>query len=423
MSSERHVLVTGLGPVTPIGIGEKYFIDAQTQGVRGIRSITRFDASHLPSRIAGEVDLPAELLRPRRELALTDRCTHLLAAAASLAIGDAGLEIASEDRDRIGVSIGTGLGGMTSLEDAVISASSKQGSRRMSPLQVPKAMFNNAAGSLSKIYDITGPATTIVSACASGADALVAAFQMISSGEADVVLAGGSDAPVTPTALAGFAAMRALSLRNDDPPGASRPFSADRDGFVIAEGAGVLVLESAAHARARGAHVYAEFSGYGRTSDAYHLVAPHPEGAGAKGAMLKALQYARINLQDVDYINAHGTATQLNDRTEAQAVRTAFGRYATDIAVSSTKSLMGHSLGASGAIEAIATVQAINYQVAPPTANLDTPDVSLGLDIVSREARDMTINAAISNSFAFGGHNVVLAFTKPLKRHEHYGVL
>ncbi|WP_369275860.1 beta-ketoacyl synthase [Streptomyces sp. R11] len=411
MDDDRRILVTGLGPVTPIGTGAQEFRKAQHDCARGVRTITQFDASTLESRIAGEIDLPADLTLPRRDTVSTDRCTQLLAAAARLAVLDAGLELAGEDPERVGIAVGTGLGGIRSWEEVITTAYCGRGPALISPRSIPKSMANHAAAWLSIHYGITGPATTAVTACASGSEALVTAYQMIASGEVDVVLAGGADAPVTPTSVGGFSRMRTLSQRNEDPPGASRPFSADRDGFVIAEGAGVLILETATHARARDARAYAQFAGYGRTSDAHHVTTP--QGDGARRAMRTAMNHARLNPQDVDYINAHGTATRLNDAAEAAAIHAALGVDAKRIAVSSTKSLMGHSMGASGAIEAIASVQAIAEQTAPPTANLDAPDPSMNLDFLPWAAKEMKIRAALSNSFAFGGHNVVLAFTRP----------
>lgn len=412
--SARRAVITGLGPVTAVGVGAKDFHTGQLHGRSGVRTISHFDPAGLPVRIAGEVDLPDHVTLSRREIAATDRCTQLAAAAAALALEDSGIDLEAEDRSRIAVSIGTGCGGATSIEESS-RAFLDRGVQAIPARFVPMSMANSTAAWVAIRYGLTGPCTTSVTACASGAEALVTAHQMIATGEADVVLAGGTEAPLTPMIVGGFARMRALSARNDEPERASRPFSADRDGFVLGEGAAMLVVEEAGHAAARGAVPLAEFSGYGRSCDAHHIVAPRPDGASAARAVTAALRSAGLAPEDVSYINAHGTGTVFNDEAEAQALRTAFGP-AFGIPVSATKSMTGHSLGAAGAIEAVAGVQALALGVLPPTANLDVPDHSLGLDVIGREPREAEVTAVLSNSFAFGGHNVVLAFTHPGRR-------
>jgi 3-oxoacyl-[acyl-carrier-protein] synthase II len=405
------VVVTGLGPVTPIGVGGPAFHDAQVAARTGTRTITRFDPTGLPVRIAGEVDLPAAFALDGQAAAATDRCTHLAAAAAHLAVRDSGLDLAAEDPSRIGVVLGTGIGGVSTWEHTN-QVAHERGCTRVSPRFIPMAMPNNPASWIATHYHTTGPSTAVVTACASGAGAIAMAYLMIAAGQADVVLAGGAEAPITPIVVTGFANMRALSRRNDEPGRASRPFSADRDGFVIAEGAAVLVLESAGHAAARGATVHARLAGVGSTSDAFHMTRPRPDGDCAHRALATAMSTAGLRPDDVSYVNAHGTGTQFNDAAEVTAIRAALGEAADRVPVSSTKSLTGHSLGASGAIEAVASVQAITSGVIPPTANLDRPDPALGLDFVPADARPAAVHAVLSSSFAFGGHNVVLAFTK-----------
>ncbi|MGW3498272.1 beta-ketoacyl-[acyl-carrier-protein] synthase family protein [Streptomyces sp. NPDC001020] len=407
--SGRRVVVTGVGPVTPVGVGRHDFWQAQLKGVSGIRAITRFDASGLPVRIAGEVDLPAELAPGRREELATDRSTHLALAAARLALDDAGLDLATVDRDRVGVVVGSGAGGAGSWERNARLLET-DGPRRIGARSVVMSMANAPAANIAIAHGITGPSTCTVTACASGAEALVAACQMIVSGEADVVLAGGAEAPVTSLIVGGFARAGALSVRNDEPERAVRPFGADRDGFVLGEAAAVLVLESEANARTRGAEVLAVLAGYGRSSDAHHVAGPHPEGAGAARALRLALRSAGWSASDVSYVNAHGTGTRYNDAAEAKALRAALGPAADGVPVSATKSTTGHSLGAAGAVEAVASVLALRHGVIPPTLNTDTPDPAIGLDVVGPEPRPAELTAVLSDSFAFGGHNVVLAF-------------
>ncbi|MGK5544273.1 beta-ketoacyl-[acyl-carrier-protein] synthase family protein [Streptomyces sp. URMC 127] len=408
----RRVVVTGLGPVTAIGVGSKEFHAAQLDCLSGITTISRFDATGLPARIAAEVDLPEELVLSRREVQATDRCTQLAAAAVQLALRDSGIDLDTEDRSRVAVSIGTGCGGAESIEQNS-RAFIERGLTALTARFVPMSMANSTASWIAIRYGLTGPCATPVTACASGSDALVAAHQMITAGEADVVLAGGTEAPLTPVIVGGFARMKALSTRNEAPERASRPFSADRDGFVLGEGAAVLVLEEASHAAARGATPLAEFSGYGRSCDAFHVVAPRPDGACAARAVTAAMRSSGLSARDISYVNAHGTGTAFNDAAEAQALNSALGKDASGIPVSATKSMTGHALGAAGAIEAVAGVQAIMHGVLPPTANLDEPDPRLDLTVIGRQPVKADVTAVLSNSFAFGGHNVVLALTRP----------
>ncbi|MBB4895511.1 3-oxoacyl-[acyl-carrier-protein] synthase II [Streptomyces olivoverticillatus] len=411
--SGHRVVVTGLGPVTSVGVGAKRFHVGQSEGRSGVRTISRFDPAGLPVRIAAEVDLPPELELSRRDTRATDRCTQLASVAATLALQDSGLDLEAEDRSRIGVAIGSGAGGTETTEHNLRASFERaDGHKGLSARFIPSSMVNSAAAWVTIQYGLTGPSSAAVTACASGADSLVAAHQMIATGEADVVLAGGTEAPLASRMVGGFAKMRALSTRNDEPERASRPFSADRDGFVLGEGAAVLVLESAEHAAARGAVPLAEFRGYGRSSDAYHVTAPRPDGTGAARAVTAALRSARLDAADVGYVNAHGTGTTFNDAAEAQAIRLALGDAAARVPVSATKSLTGHTLGASGAIEAVASVQALIHNLVPPTANLDEPDAELGLNVVGAHGLETGVDAVLSNSFAFGGHNVVLAFTR-----------
>ncbi|MEH1014433.1 beta-ketoacyl-[acyl-carrier-protein] synthase family protein [Micromonospora sp. CPCC 206060] len=406
-----RVLVTGLGPVTGIGVGAEEFLRGQLAGRSGVRRLTRCSPDGLPVGIAGEVDLPDHLAPSRRQLAVTDRLAHLTLAAARLALDDAGLDPATLDRTRVGVVVGSGVGGMETWS-ATGEAYATGGPGAVSARFIPRAMNNSAAAVVSIEYGFTGPVGATVTACASGADALVTAHQMLVTGEADVVLAGGADAPLARQVLAGFGRMRALSTRDGDPAGASRPFNADRDGFVLAEGAAILVLETEEHAAARGATGLAEFAGYGRAADGFHITMPQPEGAGAARALDAAMRRARLTPTDVSYVNAHGTGTPYNDAAEVQALRTALGESAARVPVSSTKSQTGHALGAAGAIEAVASVQALLTSTVPATLNLDRPDPAFGLDFVTGEPRETKVTAVLSNSFAFGGHNVVLAFTR-----------
>ncbi|CAM03402.1 3-oxoacyl-[acyl-carrier-protein] synthase II [Saccharopolyspora erythraea NRRL 2338] len=413
MTGLHEVVVTGMGVVSPLGVGTEQFHANQQLGRSAVRRVTAYDPGDDPVRIAAEVDLPEQFQFTRRDQLRTDRCTQLAIVAARLGVEEAKLDLAASDTSRIGVVIGSGMGGVGTWERNCL-ALHESGVRAMRTKTVPMSMINDPSASIAIRYGTTGPCTTVTTACASGADALVAAAQMIRLGEADVVLAGGAEAPLSRSVLAGFARLGALSEDNDAPESACRPFSADRTGFVMGEGAAVLVLESAEHATARGAQVRARMAGYGRSADAYHVTMPHPEAAGARAAIVAALRDAGAQPSDVDFVNAHGTGTALNDHAEALAMRAVFGTGVERIPVTATKSLTGHSLGAAGAVEAVATVQAVSSGVIPPTANLRVPDPELGIDVVHGGPREARINLALSNSFAFGGHNVVLAFAPPL---------
>ncbi len=408
-----RVVITGLGPVTPIGVGAEAFHRAQLEGRSGVRHITRYDvdAYRLPVKIAAEVDVEVEQYLGRKEIKRLDRFVQLALIAAELALKDAGLDPEKEDPERVGTLIGSGIGGIQTWEDQ-FKIYFERGPHRLSPFFIPMVIANMASGHVAMRWGFCGPSSTVVTACATGADAIGSAYEVLRAGKADVMIAGGSEAAVTPMAIGGFAVMRALSTRNDEPEKASRPFTKSRDGFVLGEGAGVLVLETLEHAKARGARIYAELVGFGRSADAHHITEPHPEGRGALLAMKAAIEDAGIGLEEVDYINAHGTSTPLNDRAEVLAIKKLFGEASKRLAVSSTKSMTGHLLGAAGAVEGIATVQALYSGILPPTINYDDPDPELDLDFVPNEPREQPIRYALSNSFAFGGQNSVLLFKR-----------
>jgi 3-oxoacyl-[acyl-carrier-protein] synthase II len=405
-------VITGLGVVTPIGIGTDAFWDGLISGRSGAAEISSFDASDLPVRIACEIDDfdPVDFISAK-EASRTDRFTHLALAAAALAEEEAGLLSGGFDPERTGVIIGSGIGGLQTIvaeHDAMLAG----GPRRVSPFMVPKLMPNGAAGQVAMRFGLHGPAFSVSSACASGAHAIGEAAQQIRSGAADVMLAGGTEAAICSLAVAAFARMGALSKRNDDPTTASRPFDAGRDGFVFGEGAGVLVLESADSALARGADVLAILAGYGASCDAAHVTQPDPEGRGAERAMTEALENAGVAPDEVDYINAHGTSTPLNDRIETIAIKNALGVEAKRIPITSTKSQTGHLLGAAGAVEAAATILVLRNGVIPPTINLESPDPDCDLDYVSDGPREAKPRVGLSNSFGFGGQNASLVFTE-----------
>ena len=408
----RRVVVTGLGAVTPIGIGKDAFWQALLAGKSGIGPITRFDATDFSTKIAGEVqDFDPSLYIDKKEAKRMDRFTQFAVAASKMAIEDCGIDLEKEDRTKIGTMIGAGIGGMDTLNEQFKTLFDK-GPGRISPFFVPMMIGNMAAGQTSITFGLQGICSCIVTACASGTNAIGDAFKVIERGDADVMIAGGTEAAVSPIAMAGFCSMKALSTRNDEPEKASRPFDKDRDGFVMGEGAGILVLESLEHALARGAKIYAEISGYGTNADAYHITAVAPGGVQAARCMEQALRDAEVQPHEVDYINAHGTSTGLNDKNETQAIKTLFGEHAYKIAVSSTKSMTGHLLGAAGGIEAIASIMAIQESMVPPTINYETPDEEMDLDYVPNVARQKEVNVAISNSFGFGGHNATVLFRK-----------
>lgn len=410
MDTKRRVVITGMGVISPIGIGLAQFWDSLVKGKSGIRQITRFDASGLPSRIAGEVDFDPELYLDRRDARKMDRFTQMAVVSAQMAMEDSGG--AGDLRpERGGVVIGTGLAGIDTI--TVQSEGFRtMGPGRVSPFFIPMMIPNMAAGQISIVLGLKGPISTVATACASGANAIGKAFRLIQGGYADVMVAGGSEAGIVPLAIAGFCSMRVLSTKNDLGPKACRPFDKHRDGFVIGEGAGVLVLEELTHAVGRNAKIYAEIIGYGTASDAYHITTPAPGGEGARRAMEAAIEDAQVTPEEIDYINAHGTSTPYNDVNETQAIKGALGDKAYRVMISSTKSMMGHLLGAAGAVETIATVLAIDKGVVPPTINYETPDPECDLDYVPNTARNCDIKVALKNSFGFGGQNTCLVLRK-----------
>lgn len=411
--SKRKIVVTGLGIVSPVGNTVSAAWENIRAGNSGIARITRFDPSPFTSQIAGEVkDFDITHYLSAKEARRMDIFIHYGMAAGIQAIKDAGIEnISSLDATRIGVNIGSGIGGLPMIEntDAAYHAG---GPRKISPFFIPSTIINMIAGNLSIMFGYKGPNIAIVTACTTATHSIGNAARMIEYGDADVMVAGGAESSVTPLAIGGFAAAKALSVRNGDPAAASCPWDKARDGFILSEGAGVVVLEEFEHAKRRGAKIYAELAGFGMSADAYHMTAPCDDGEGAARCMTNALSNAGINASEVDYINAHGTSTPLGDIAETVAVKRCFGDHAYKLAVSSTKSMTGHLLGAAGGIEAIFTALAIHHQVAPPTTNLVDPDPQCDLDYVPNSARDMKINVALSNSFGFGGTNGTLVFCK-----------
>lgn len=406
---KRRVAITGIGVISPVGTGKEKFWEALKAGRSGVGPVTRFKADDFPTRIAGEVkDFDPAAFLEKKDLKRMDRFAQYAVAASKMAVADAGLELDKEDRERIGVILGTGIGGTETFEEQHQILLEK-GPGRISPFFIPMMIANMGAAQVAIILGLRGANFTVVNACAASANALGAALRTIQYGEADVVISGGSEASVTPMALGGFCAMKALSTRNDEPERASRPFDRLRDGFVLGEGAGVVILESLEHAQRRGARIYAELAGYGCTADAYHITAPAPDGEGAARAMRLALEDAGLTVEDVDYINAHGTSTDLNDRLETEAIKKVFGPRAYQLAVSSIKSMTGHLLGAAGAVELIATVLTVYEGIVPPTINYENPDPDCDLDYVPNTARRLDVRAALSNSLGFGGHNVALA--------------
>lgn len=408
----NRVVVTGLGAVTPLGNSVQEFWEGLQQGRSGIARVASFDPSDFSSQIAGEVKGfdPEKFIEPK-ECKRMDRFVQFAVVGSQLAVDDAALDLSHEDLNRIGVYIGSGIGGIATMESQKETMMAK-GPRRISPFLIPMMIVNIASGLVSMRFGIKGPNSCCATACATGNHAIGDAFRIIQRGEADVMIAGGSEAAITPLGFGGFCSMKALSCRNDEPERASRPFDKDRDGFVMGEGAGVVVLESLEHARARGAKIYAEVVGYGMTGDAHHITAPAPEGEGAQRAMKAALKDAGLQTTDVDYINAHGTSTELNDQLETMAIKKVFGDHAYQLVVSSTKSMTGHLLGAAGGVEMIATILALHHGVIPPTANHENPGEGCDLDYCPIQARKKDIRVAISNSFGFGGHNAVLAAKK-----------
>lgn len=408
----RRVVVTGLGIVSPLGTGIEKNWQALTQGRSGIGRITRFDAGDLPTQIAGEVtDFNPEDYIEKKEIKKMDLFIQYALGAADMALKDSGLEITEANAERVGVLVGAGLGGLPTIEK-YHQAMIEGGYRKITPFFIPMLIINLAPGHISIRYGAKGPNLSSVSACATGTHSIGDAYHMIARGDADAMFAGGTESTITPLGIAGFNVMKALSTRNEDPAAASRPFEKNRDGFIMAEGAGIVILEEYESARRRGAKIYAEVCGYGLTGDAYHLTAPAPEGEGAARCMRMALRGAGINPEQVDYINAHGTSTPFNDYYETLAIKSVLGSHASKVMVSSTKSMTGHALGAAGGLEAVFTLLAMERGAVPPTINYQEPDPECDLDYVPNEARPADIRVALSNSFGFGGTNATLLFKK-----------
>ncbi|HEB85992.1 MAG TPA: beta-ketoacyl-[acyl-carrier-protein] synthase II [Gammaproteobacteria bacterium] len=409
---KRRVVVTGMGMVSPLGLDVKTSWENILAGKSGISTITEFDVGEFSTRFGGTVkDFDVNTVLSAKEARKMDPFIHYGLAAAKEAIENADLEVTDANAERIGVAIGSGIGGLPGIEKGH-NAYLKGGPRRISPFFIPSSIINMISGNLSIMYGMKGPNIALVTACATATHSIGDAARIIEYGDADVMVAGGAEKATGPMALGGFAAARALSSRNDDPQTASRPWDAERDGFVLSDGAGVVVLEEYEHARKRGARIYAELAGYGMSGDAYHMTMPSKGGEGAKRCMRMAMKNAGINPEDVNYINAHGTSTLIGDKAEVDAVKGAFGGHAHTLAMSSTKSMTGHALGAAGGLEAIFTILCIRDQVASPTINIFNPDPECDLDFVPDNAREMKIDVALSNSFGFGGTNGTLVFSK-----------
>lgn len=408
----ERIVVTGMGAISPLGHSANESWDNAIHGVSGVGPITQFDTSDYLVKIACEVkDFRPEDYMEAREARRRDRFTQLAAVAAQEAMRQSGLDVKAEKPERIGLIISSAIGGLKTLQDSIFTLK-EDGPRRLSPFVIPMLMSNGAAGMMAIEYGMTGPSFSVASACASGADGIGTAWMMLRSGMIDVALTGACESTITPIGIGAFDRLGAMSRRNDDFSMTPQPFDKNRDGLVMGEGAAVLVLESEAHARARGAEILAELAGYAATADAFHITAPAEDGAGGALAMKLALNASGVNPEDVDYINAHGTATPLNDISETRAIKSAFGKLAYNIPVSSTKSMTGHMMGATGALEATFCVQAVRNNVIPPTIHYQTPDPECDLDYVPNQAREMTVNVAISNAFGFGGHNAVLVVKK-----------
>ncbi len=408
----RRVAVTGLGLVTPLGTGVRKTWEALIAGTSGVGPITHFDPTEFTTRFAAECsDFVPEDWIPKKEVRRNDRFIHFALAAAKMALEDSGLEITEANAHRVGAFVGSGMGGLGSIENTYRTLMEK-GPGRISPFFIPETIINLAPGQISIAFGTKYGNLSHVSACSTGAHSLGEAALHIAAGRADAIIAGGAEATITELGIGGFNAMKAMSTRNDDPQGASRPFDKDRDGFVSGEGAGILILEGEDHAKARGAKIYAYLEGYGLTSDAHHITSPAPGGEGARRCMEMALQTAGIGPEQVGYINAHGTSTPYNDKFETEAIKAVFGEQAYKVPVSSTKSMTGHLLGAAGAIEAAFSVLAIHHGVIPPTINYETPDPECDLDYVPNTAREAPVDTVLSNSLGFGGTNATLVFRK-----------
>jgi len=413
---EKRVVITGLGIISPIGSTVKDFWDALLAGKSGVSRLTAFDPSAYTCQIAAEVKNfdPAGCVTPK-EMRRLDRFILFGVSASRMAINDSKLDLEKADRSRIGVLVGSGIGGLSTIErehGAYLSKGPEKGPSRITPFLIPMLIVNMAAGQISITLGLKGPNSAVATACASGNHAIGDAYRIIQRGEADAMVAGGAEGAITPMGFGGFCALKAMSLRNNEPERASRPFDKERDGFIMAEGSGIIVLEELEHAKKRGANIYCEIVGYGMSGDGYHITAPDPSGDGAKRCMEYALKNSNLNPADVDYINAHGTSTYLNDKIETLAIKQLFGSDAKKIAVSSTKSMTGHMLGAAGGAEAVTCALAIKNGVVPPTINYENPDPECDLDYVPNQARKKDINLVISNALGFGGHNATLAFRK-----------
>ena len=410
MNNDRRVVVTGLGAITPLGNDVETFWSNLKNGVSGIRAIDAFDTAAYDCRIGGQVRGfdPKPFFKNPKDLRRTDRFTQLAMAAAKMALDNSGIDTEKLDRrDRFGVIVSTGIGGLKTLQEQLTILLTK-GPSRTSPFTIPMLISNMASGVISMEFDLHGPNFCIVTACATSNNAIGESWRIIKFGDADIFLAGGSEAGIVEIGLAGFSAMKALSTRNDEPERASRPFDRDRDGFVISEGAGVVVVEELEHAKARGAKIYCEITGYGMSADAYHMTAPPPDGEGAARAMQLALEHARISPDQVDYINAHATSTDIGDICETRAIKQVFGDYAYKVPISSTKPMTGHLLGGAGGVEMAACALAIRDSVIPPTINLENPGKECDLDYTPNVARERKVRVAVNNSFGFGGHNATL---------------
>jgi 3-oxoacyl-[acyl-carrier-protein] synthase II len=409
---KRRVVVTGIGMISPLGVGNEPTWQALIEGRSGIGPITKFDASAYPCRIAGEVrGFNPENYIEKKEVKKSDTFIHYAMAATQMAFNDSKLDMSKEDGDRVGVIIGSGIGGLPLIEETHKKLLDR-GPSRISPFFIPGLIVNLAAGQVSIYFGAKGPSSAPATACATGAHAIGDAMKVIRHDEADVMIAGGTEAVVSPLAVGGFSAMRALSTRNDDPQGASRPWDKERDGFVMGEGAGIVILEEREHALARGAKIYCEITGYGMTSDAYHITSPAEDGDGMARVMGRALKSAGLQPSDIDYINAHGTSTPVGDKTETIAIKRLFGEQAYKVAISSTKSMTGHLLGAAGGLESAIAAMVVETGIIPPTINYHTPDPECDLDYVPNEARKAEITHVLSNSFGFGGTNATLIFSK-----------
>lgn len=408
----KRVVVTGAGAVTPIGIGRETYWKALREGVCGIKPIRSFDASEYTTQVAAEIeDFVPENYIPKKEAKRMDRFTQFAVAAAKLAVEDGGLDLEAVDADRFGCVVGSGIGGLLTMEEEHAKLLAK-GPGRVSPFLIPMMIGNMAAGAVSMALNAKGPNYCVVTACASGTNAVGEGFRLIQRGDADLVLAGGTEASITPFGIAGFCSMKAMSTRNDDPKTASRPFDVDRDGFVMGEGSGILLLESLEHALARGANILGEVVGFGMSADAYHITSPAPGGEGAARSMKSALADAGIEPSAIAYINAHGTSTPYNDKFESMAIKSVFGEHAKNLCVSSTKSMTGHLLGASGAIEAVACLLAVKEDYMHGTYGIQNIDPEIGLEVLANQGRAAEVEYALSNSLGFGGHNATLILKK-----------